>query len=565
MTAPSDPKFDLLVYAGAGDGQAVEPLLGQARRLVLIDADRDRIEALNARFRERANIEIVEAALGRGAGPSRFQRYNFSKANSFRDLEKLADLYPGLEAGSQTEIHKVDAAELILSFITPTDQSVALIIDVNGDEGDVLDSLAAAGGAGAIGRVTVHCGATALFDGALTAQTASERLEQLGFSDVETLGAGHFRRVRGAREDEYASTASSFAELAQERGRLRADLAHATGRVEALEAELQTLQASQEQERGSNVAEINRLNVQVREFEGRNRELEERLGAARSENATLSEALETARSDAESLKASIEEARRDAVEGRRAAEAEAESLRERLHAAERERDAAREREQQAARSYQADLQAAERDRDAALEREKQAASAHSAEIEALRERLAAVERERDAASEREERAARSCQSDLDGVRADLQAAQRDRDAALEREKQATREREALDAELARAREEASGAREDLAVATRLQSMAQSDLRSLQEKYRDLLTEKERLDDLLARLSSRLTEASHYLEFLNEEAPELEARAAQDAPGPDDEPARARSPRARTASKGKKAASRPRSSRGGERS
>lgn len=503
MSASSEPKFDLLVYAGAGEGQYVEPLLAQARRMVLIDADRDCIKTLNERFAQNRDVQIVEAALGNGSGPALFRGYNVSKANSFRDLKALANLYAGIQSRSETEIDKVDAANLILSFISVQDQSVALIIDVNGDEGEILDSLAEAEAHSAIGQVTIHCGASELFDGALTAQAAGERLEQLGYVRVETFGAGHFRRVRGMLPDADTSTAATVSDLINERGGLRADLERATTRVETLEENLEALRMSNEEERLSSVLEINRLTAELRDAQTTKSEFEQMLGAAHSEKVASATALETARSDNEALKAAFEDSQS-------AAEAEAAELRERLRAVKRDRDVAVEREKRASRSYQSDLdvvqgelQIAERDRDAAIEREKKALNAHQKEVEAFLDQLAAAER--------------------------------DRDAACEREALLSREREDMQAQRDQAQQEASKAREDLAVATRLQSMAQNDVRSLQEKYRNLLVEKERLDSLLARLNSRLTEASAYLEFLDEQPSGLGSLAVSDASEKDADP------------------------------
>lgn len=65
------------------------------------------------------------------------------------------------------EIDKIDVLDLILFFIFVVDMNVFLIIDVNGDEGDIFDSLEKGEVCGVIRQIIIQCGVNLFFDGVL--------------------------------------------------------------------------------------------------------------------------------------------------------------------------------------------------------------------------------------------------------------------------------------------------------------------------------------------------------------------------------------------------------------
>ena len=399
----SAPKHDLLIYVGAGEGRALLPVLAGAKRAVLIDADGDATVRLQERFGDDARVEIYEAALGLKGEDAPFFQFNMRKYNGFHSVDALGQIYPGLSVAGQLGLAKQDAAEFIASIRRPSDVDIALVIDANGDEAEILDSLQAAKCIREISSISIHCGNEPLYRHSMTAKAAAARLDELGFEPARIVGAGHLRTVH--------ATHSQGSEQNEEL-------------VAELKAKLADSETALEQSARSEA------------------QLKMALDGAKAELSTVKSQLEQTRSHLQSVQTERERQVREA-------QGASDILRKRI----------------------AELS----ERNTALEAE---ATERQARIRALQEGAKGFE---------------ARQADLEKRAGDTEG-----------------QAEALKSELKASQQEIESARSDLAVALRRQDIAASDLRELQEQYKELRSVKQHQDDLLFRLRNRLSEAADYL-------------------------------------------------------
>ena len=212
----------------------------------------------------------------------------------------------------------------------------------------------------------------------------------------------------------------------------------------------------------------------------------EALQAGKARITLLETRLETTtaerRAQAETAAKRIAELETALAESRKAAEAAA---------------AGRNAEAETAARRLAELEAALTQSRKAAEAAEAATAGHKADTEATAARLAELE----AALAESRKAAETLAAER---RTEADAAARrlaEKDAALER----------LRTEQA---EQIETLRGDMTLAVRMQAMRDADLKDLQQRHARLLAEKERQDDLLRRLTERLTLAAGYLQHLD---------------------------------------------------
>lgn len=299
----SERTRDLLIYIGAGGARSLQAELQRARRVILVDADEKSVSELQDRFGENDRVEIFEAALGTASEDVPFYRFNMRKFNGFHLPDALMTAYPGLKVLEESVANKQDAAEFIKSVRRRSEVDLELVVDANGDEIEILDSLGSSPLAQQVDAVTLHSGSRPLFRDGFSAESVAARLKELGFAKVDVLGAGNFRIVRGGAEhsladsDERTRLRSRIVELERQvervegkerevaqaldlseekRARLETEIATlkaesvAAGRAEAGRAEGLRAQLDQQRQRSEQLAERNReLMTQISDLESR--------------------------------------------------------------------------------------------------------------------------------------------------------------------------------------------------------------------------------------------------------------------------------------------------------
>ncbi|MFN6976674.1 MAG: hypothetical protein ACK4OP_00990 [Gemmobacter sp.] len=179
-TAPASatPAAGLTVIIGTRDAAALADAVAAGRsaaRTVIALPEPGAAALLEARLAGRADVQLIAAAIGRppgggdGAGGDGGEApllvFNAPGLVSLRPPTGLAALMPGLRVVARPRVPVIAPAAL-LARIGPVARPFRLVIDAPGAEGEILEALAAAGLAGALDRLEVHCGAAPLVEGA---------------------------------------------------------------------------------------------------------------------------------------------------------------------------------------------------------------------------------------------------------------------------------------------------------------------------------------------------------------------------------------------------------------
>jgi hypothetical protein len=405
-----------------------------------------------------ADVRVVHAAVdGRGDGPRTFRVFNLPDASGLREPTGYLRIAPGLKIEKQFELTPVKASSL-LDEHAGQEGGIALVIDLAGEEAEVLDELRRAGLLSYVSDLRVHCGVAPLYGKAKGADAIAARLDAAGFQDVQTEGAGPMKVVTGRRTvlasdhleqlaalEEALAAASedhvkALARRDEEISQSREALTESDVRIEQMAARLETLETAAAE------AESARDDALVR--------LEEREHALAERDAQI----RTLRDEHEAETASL-----------------AKTL--------KEVESARDEAQSALKDQEGVL--AERDAQIRTLRDE-----HEAEAATLAKTLKEAESARDEAQ--------SALKDQEGILAE-------RDVQIR----------TLRDEHGQAAERAEKAQADTAVALRMQAMARADLQDLQERYRAIMEIKREQDGLLSKLTERLGDASRYLSDLPE--------------------------------------------------
>jgi len=206
--ASDSQKFDLLVYAGPGSlGRPDNVAFMNATKLVFFEPDPERYGLLSAKLKGRAGVELREQALSGVTGRVRLGSYNDSEMNSLHKPTGLLQFLPGLRNVGYIDAECIDASEYVTD-LNAEGLSARLVIDVNGDELAILNSLRASSLLRFFSEVYVYTGMTPLFEDAGDRDTIIALLSAHGFAVQAKVGRGGFMAsLRAIRDD-----ASQFSE-----------------------------------------------------------------------------------------------------------------------------------------------------------------------------------------------------------------------------------------------------------------------------------------------------------------------------------------------------------------
>jgi len=328
-------KFDVLIHLGAGQCRELSNHLRVANRIILVEPHPEVIELLQQRVETQANVEVLEAAVDNGNSEQVFITRNMREFSGFRPLDDMQTFYPGLQDTGELEIHKQDAGEFVGSLIRRRDRRISLVIDVNGDEAEVLESLAQAGLMERIEEIRVYCGTSALYKGGPASAEVEQLLSEVANFETRLSGSGFMRTVHAwrVRQPEAIPQPSldETTELHKERDALQASLERLESRLSQLSERLVATE-SEKMELGSQLRQTQedaQRNDRSEELEGLKRSLE----GLRAENiklttrtASMKRSIEEAQTLRDELEAKAREAQRALDRERERHEAEIEAL-----------------------------------------------------------------------------------------------------------------------------------------------------------------------------------------------------------------------------------------------
>ncbi|MBT9247633.1 hypothetical protein KM031_21810 (plasmid) [Gemmobacter fulvus] len=465
-----------LVHIGAGSGErlAAQQSSGLSR-IVLVEPDPELAAALIRQTRDEPRIEVLPLAVAGADGEATLEVMNFPDLSSLRRPNAaLRGLFPGLRARAQPVVEVLSPATL-LARLGPLDQPLHVILEAAGAEQEILTGWKAAGALAQIDRLELRCGEEPFHDGAAGRAALESWLVAEGFAldrrdqtdpDWPVL---HLRADAHARAQTAALTEARTALQALESRAQQAEtaLTEAEARAHAAAASAATRLAALEQSLAEAQSALAAKDASLSEAEARI--------SGTTDRAT---SLDTALAEAKIALATKATALAEAETKLKAATERAATLDKTLA----ETKAALAAKATALTDAEAKLKAAT-DRSAALDRtltETKAALASKTTSLAEAEKLATSRSTRIA--------------ELDKTIATLrnQLSQANEDLS----------RNAFDLR---------STRNELGLALRLQTTAQSELQELRQRYEAVQAIKQEQDDLLRQLTPRLHEAARQLQ------------------------------------------------------
>jgi|GEM_PF-6131630 len=493
-----------IIYIGAGSGEALEACLETgADEIILSEPDNALFPLLENRALDDKRITVFPVAIADTSGQSSIYVMNFSALSSIYKPKGLYELFPGLR---QVEERLVDTLSIVdfLSAVIPEHRDGAhmLLINAPGVEHIILKDLFASEYKKYFSYISVRGASRPLYENGVSV------------AELRAVINGSYRIQTQSTEDE------DFPILWLQYDPSGEEISRLMGEVQALNAQVQ--------------AESQQRDMERIVAEGAIADLEGRLAAAETARKDLAREYDLAVQARDQFSGQAQAARRQLDEAQSAAKSAMSDLESRLAAAETARkDLVREYDLavQARDQFSGQAQAARRQLD-------EVQSAAKSAMSDLESRLAAAEmshkdlaREYDLVVQARDQfsgQAQAAQGQLDEARSTAKSAMSDLEGRLAKAEaslaQVTEKSEwrykhnqeleaALSAQKARVSQleaEVKSLRTDVSISVRGQSLAQLDLRDLQQRYQDVFQQKVRQEQLLKELTPRLQTAAYRL-------------------------------------------------------
>ncbi|NEV61132.1 hypothetical protein [Thiorhodococcus minor] len=483
--------LDTLIHLGAGRCHELDAHLAlHPKRLILIEADPETCEQLQARTAEHPHAEVINAAVAGQAGPVTLHRYNLPDANSLHPAEGLLKLFPGLKLREQLPTEALEPSTLLGPLGLDADREHLLVIDLPGEEMPVLEALLRSRDLRRFHHIHLYCGIEPLYQSSHSAEPVLEWLQAQCFSLI-------------AKEDRQDPDQPCWI--------LRLDQAKL--QIRELQREIQAIKADNEARAKDQVALKSARDEQVKLVAERQKQLE-KLAAERDSLIKEQAALKSARDEQGKLATERQKqleklvAERDSLVKEQAALKSARDEQGKLAAERQKQLEALGADKETLIKERAALQSA-RDEQASLAAEqlKQQTSARE-QVEAKLEELTKTLEAAKAEADKHAKLAAQHKTEVD-TQAKL---------AAERAEQ-----------LDRAEQAQSMLQRDNAIALRMQALRAADLKDLQQRHAEVVEQKDKQAMLLKQLTERLTVASsylHQLEHMGESAGDKAGRQSE---------------------------------------
>ena len=173
--------INTLIHIGAGTGQALSAYLESGiEKIILIEPIPELADALKEKARNNSKVEVWECAVTtQSAEKVNFIEHNLIETSSLHPAFGLQKLYPGLKI---TRTYSVNALtpEAMINNLNLCGSNHELIIEANGEEGEIVSALAKNNHLGLFSKVTVTLPSENLY------QTDNTK------DAIETLTEDHF-------------------------------------------------------------------------------------------------------------------------------------------------------------------------------------------------------------------------------------------------------------------------------------------------------------------------------------------------------------------------------------
>lgn len=507
------PSPGAILHVGAGlcselpDYQQIEP-----DRIILLEPNPKTINALRQKAADYDNVTILQAAVAAEAGRARLRMFNFPELDSLREPTGLYQLLPGLQQTGQTEVSTISPAQLTRRLSLEDSSNNWLVLEAPGEEAIILEELNRTGTLQNFSRLIVRTGAEPFYQGDDWSTPLLERLESFGYFVEATPDEN---------DPDWPRFHLKFQPLALKCRDLEARVEDEGARNEQLESERSALAAELEEHRqkldhlrAENTAkaeEIDKLNAQLTDLTKEHEQLESARQKLSEQAEASDHALEQAKAEWEKERQALEEKKSEEVDALNSRIEELEKQREELESARHELSVQAEANAHALEKAQSEW-----------EKERQALQTQkSEETDALNSRIAKLEKERDELQSARQKLSKQVEASthaLEKAKAEWdkerQALNTEVASLTEKLEVESKQTQHLQQQLTEKNSEINSARSDLALAIRLQTLRENDLKELQTRYGEVLTIKDEQQDLLTQLHHRLSRAAEYLQLVH---------------------------------------------------
>lgn len=183
----AETSISTIVHLGAGLCRELKNFLTyNPEKILLVEADPERAEALKNNVVDSDNIEVYHTAVSQSAGKATLHRYNLADVNSLSKPTGLLELFPGLKELESLEVKTLPPSQLIASCDLDDNGDNWLIIDTPGEEMRILKELQKAGHLQLFKYLSLNCGRAPLYEGAVAGIKIVDWLQDEGFDLIAT-------------------------------------------------------------------------------------------------------------------------------------------------------------------------------------------------------------------------------------------------------------------------------------------------------------------------------------------------------------------------------------------
>ena len=134
--------FDTILHLGAGQDADRSDYEGlQFQKIILVEGDPEAAEVLSATYEGISDVQIISKVVTPSGGDVTFHRYNLTSVNGIFPAGRLTTLYPRLRLIGEEVLHTISLSSFIEGFQIDGDCKNLLILDLPGQEADLIQSL----------------------------------------------------------------------------------------------------------------------------------------------------------------------------------------------------------------------------------------------------------------------------------------------------------------------------------------------------------------------------------------------------------------------------------------
>ena len=284
-----------VLHIGAGHGDALPAYLDSgAGTITLVEPNPEMVADLRAKAAQFAQVAVIPAAVSSEGETVSLNVYNVPELSSLHAATGILDLFPGLQVVDKPDVPALPFSDILARHPVDKTGPNLLVIDAPGEEAILLEEAIASGAIDRFQRVTIHCGATPLFETGADAdqigrslyphffdlyEAASDQWGRLRLSFRRNEARAVCRRLETERDD--------LRERLSERDAAAASQAKETEALRALISDLGTRVTERDEAAASQAKEAETLRTLVSDLEARVAERDEAAAAQAKEAETL--------------------------------------------------------------------------------------------------------------------------------------------------------------------------------------------------------------------------------------------------------------------------------------